>query len=131
MATPFLPVPGMGRARHGQFRRQRPFRGGEIPSRRWKRGTSLELSTSCPKFVPGSPRPPLRHEGRVDPGPMGHYALGTSFTSGETRRGLRVSPTTQPGGVLRFAIIGVGGVGGYFGARLAEAGHEVVFIARG
>jgi 2-dehydropantoate 2-reductase len=32
---------------------------------------------------------------------------------------------------LRFAIIGVGGVGGYFGARLAEAGHEVTFIARG
>jgi len=32
---------------------------------------------------------------------------------------------------LRFAIIGVGGVGGYFGARLAEAGHDVVFIARG
>jgi 2-dehydropantoate 2-reductase len=32
---------------------------------------------------------------------------------------------------LRFAVIGVGGVGGYFGARLAEAGHEVTFIARG
>jgi 2-dehydropantoate 2-reductase len=32
---------------------------------------------------------------------------------------------------LRFAIIGVGGVGGYFGARLAEAGEDVTFIARG
>jgi 2-dehydropantoate 2-reductase len=32
---------------------------------------------------------------------------------------------------LRFAVIGVGGVGGYFGARLAEAGEEVTFIARG
>jgi 2-dehydropantoate 2-reductase len=32
---------------------------------------------------------------------------------------------------LRFAVIGVGGVGGYFGARLAEAGHEVTFVARG
>jgi len=32
---------------------------------------------------------------------------------------------------LRFAIVGVGGVGGYFGARLAEAGHDVAFIARG
>jgi 2-dehydropantoate 2-reductase len=32
---------------------------------------------------------------------------------------------------LRFAVIGVGGVGGYFGARLAEAGYEVTFIARG
>ena len=32
---------------------------------------------------------------------------------------------------MRFAIVGVGGVGGYFGARLAQAGHEVTFIARG
>jgi 2-dehydropantoate 2-reductase len=32
---------------------------------------------------------------------------------------------------VRFAVIGVGGVGGYFGARLAEAGHEVTFVARG
>jgi hypothetical protein len=36
--------------------------------------------------VPGSP-PPLRFEGRVDPGPMGHSALVTSSTFGETRRG--------------------------------------------
>lgn len=32
---------------------------------------------------------------------------------------------------MRIAVIGVGGVGGYFGARLAEAGHEVIFVARG
>jgi len=32
---------------------------------------------------------------------------------------------------MRIAIIGAGGVGGYFGARLAEAGAEVSFIARG
>ena len=32
---------------------------------------------------------------------------------------------------MRIAIIGAGGVGGYFGARLAQAGEEVVFIARG
>ena len=32
---------------------------------------------------------------------------------------------------MRFAIIGVGGVGGYVGARLAEAGHDVTFVARG
>src|SRR6187551_68668 len=37
-------------------------------------------------------RPPLRYEGRVEPGPMGHSALGTASTFGETRRGLRVSP---------------------------------------
>src|SRR5947207_13149546 len=32
---------------------------------------------------------------------------------------------------MRFAIFGTGGVGGYFGGRLAEAGHEVAFVARG
>lgn len=32
---------------------------------------------------------------------------------------------------LRFAVIGAGGVGGYFGARLAAAGHDVTFLARG
>jgi 2-dehydropantoate 2-reductase len=30
-----------------------------------------------------------------------------------------------------MAIFGTGGVGGYFGGRLAQAGHEVTFIARG
>ncbi len=32
---------------------------------------------------------------------------------------------------MRFVIIGAGGVGGYVGARLAAAGNEVAFIARG
>jgi 2-dehydropantoate 2-reductase len=32
---------------------------------------------------------------------------------------------------MRFAVIGVGAVGGYFGARLVQAGEDVVFIARG
>lgn len=32
---------------------------------------------------------------------------------------------------MRFAIVGAGGLGGYYGARLAEAGHDVAFIARG
>jgi len=32
---------------------------------------------------------------------------------------------------MRFAVIGAGGAGGYFGARLAEAGNDVTFIARG
>ncbi len=32
---------------------------------------------------------------------------------------------------MRIAIMGAGGVGGYFGAKLAKAGHEVAFIARG
>ena len=32
---------------------------------------------------------------------------------------------------MRFAMMGSGGVGGYFGARLAEAGADVAFVARG
>ena len=32
---------------------------------------------------------------------------------------------------MKFAIIGSGAVGGYFGARLHEAGHTVYFLARG
>ena len=32
---------------------------------------------------------------------------------------------------MKFTVMGAGGVGGYFGARLAAAGHEVAFVARG
>lgn len=32
---------------------------------------------------------------------------------------------------MKIGIIGTGGVGGYFGGKLAQAGHEVIFIARG
>lgn len=32
---------------------------------------------------------------------------------------------------MKIAIFGTGAVGGYFGGRLAQAGHNVIFIARG
>jgi len=32
---------------------------------------------------------------------------------------------------MKILVMGAGGVGGYFGARLAQAGNEVFFIARG
>jgi len=32
---------------------------------------------------------------------------------------------------VRIAVMGSGGVGGYFGARLAKGGADVTFIARG
>jgi 2-dehydropantoate 2-reductase len=32
---------------------------------------------------------------------------------------------------MRFAVIGVGGIGGFFGGKLAAAGHDVAFVARG
>lgn len=34
-------------------------------------------------------------------------------------------------GQVRIAVMGAGAVGGYFGAKLAKAGHEVAFISRG
>ena len=32
---------------------------------------------------------------------------------------------------MRIAVIGAGGLGGYFGGRLARAGEDVIFLARG
>lgn len=32
---------------------------------------------------------------------------------------------------MRIAVYGIGGVGGYFGGRLSQAGEEMIFIARG
>jgi 2-dehydropantoate 2-reductase len=32
---------------------------------------------------------------------------------------------------MRIAVMAAGAVGGYFGARLAQAGHDVAFVARG
>ncbi len=32
---------------------------------------------------------------------------------------------------MKLAILGTGGVGGYFGGRLAKAGNDVTFLARG
>ena len=33
--------------------------------------------------------------------------------------------------MMRIAVMGTGGVGGYFGAKLAQAGNDVAFVARG
>ena len=32
---------------------------------------------------------------------------------------------------MKIAVLGAGGIGGYIGGRLAEAGHDVVLVARG
>jgi len=32
---------------------------------------------------------------------------------------------------MRIAVMGAGGVGGFFGAKLAQGGHDVAFVARG
>src|SRR5215212_7203411 len=46
-----------------------------------------------------------------------------------------MNPYPEPGTwyplSMRFAILGAGAVGGYYGAKLARAGHDVTFVARG
>ena len=32
---------------------------------------------------------------------------------------------------MRIVVMGSGGTGGYFGAKLVQSGHEVAFLARG
>ena len=44
---------------------------------------------------------------------------------------LQFLPLPSSLALMRIAIVGVGAVGGAFGARLVDAGHEVTFIARG
>ena len=49
-----------------------------------------------------------------------------------SRSGCRCITLAEPGKhEMKFAILGSGAVGGYYGARLARAGHDVTFIARG
>lgn len=49
------------------------------------------------------------------------------------RRGKKLSSIDKlfAGRYMRIAVFGSGGVGGYFGGRLAAAGEDVFFIARG
>src|SRR5712671_4063177 len=43
-----------------------------------------------------------------------------------------IRPVRSTGSMrVKIAIMGSGGVGGYFGARLAKGGADVTFIARG
>jgi 2-dehydropantoate 2-reductase len=39
--------------------------------------------------------------------------------------------TREPDVTAHIAVLGSGGIGGYYGALLAKGGHDVVFIARG
>ena len=38
---------------------------------------------------------------------------------------------TETGGEIGVLVMGAGAVGGYFGACLVRAGHDVTFVARG
>jgi len=32
---------------------------------------------------------------------------------------------------MKIGVVGVGGVGGYFGGKIASSGYDVTFVARG
>ena len=44
---------------------------------------------------------------------------------------VRTKIETMSGSTPSFAVIGAGGIGGYFGARLTQAGYPLTFVARG
>src|SRR5215813_2082559 len=51
---------------------------------------------------------------------------------GQRRSNIKaIGPPLLPFLTMKIAIVGAGGVGGYFGAKLAASGEEVHFIARG
>jgi 2-dehydropantoate 2-reductase len=43
----------------------------------------------------------------------------------------RVGILSDEDGAMRIVVMGAGGTGGYFGAKLARAGEDVTFVARG
>src|SRR5204863_7082127 len=58
------------------------------------------------------------------------FADGCRVLSGQEPRVLRQTAPAE-GVRMRIAMVGSGGVGGLFGARLVQSGNEVVFLARG
>ena len=71
---------------------------------------------------------------------IGHFLVGEAVAIGLPEALRRMRELMDAGrrdlaragrAAMRIAILGAGGVGGYFGARLAAHGNEVIFIARG
>src|SRR6185503_7180043 len=64
----------------------------------------------------------LHAEHRRPPAPQGRYQ-----DAGPARRG----SARGKGYRMKIAVMGSGGVGGFYGGRLAKAGYDVHFVARG
>ena len=120
---------------------------GEPPAREGRLGARRSASGSCG----GTGRMPSRRpwtscvrwhaEGRLQPLvsrtlPLERAverAARCSATGARPARSRSPSATCPPAGsprVSRVAVIGAGAVGCYYGARLAQAGHEVHFLMR-
>src|SRR5256885_9327683 len=60
------------------------------------------------------------------------YIYATVSAIGSANRpGLAHHPNAEEDQQMRIAVLGSGGIGGYYGALLAKAGHDVSFVARG
>src|SRR5215831_17178805 len=63
-----------------------------------------------------------------------HSAIAAARATRATRR-IMTPPLLEPRQVtirtMKIAMMGSGGVGGFFGGRLARAGYDVSFVARG
>ena len=74
---------------------------------------------------------------RWGPAKAGHYVRLAYVVSPPDLHGCECPPSGGPAEkvyrmrAMRIAIVGSGGVGGYFGGRLAATGADVTFIARG
>src|SRR5437899_2851305 len=59
-------------------------------------------------------------------------AIDAAHGCAPSRRASRKAPIAASGSAMRwFSLKASGGVGGYYGARLQQAGHQVAFVARG
>src|SRR5215510_1196987 len=88
-----------------------------------KKCTGWPVPSTCVAAQP--PKPLTRAWGRLATSRAAH-ARGVRL-----QRNSRVGPCLSEEVTMRIAVFGAGGIGGYLGARLAQAGDDVALIARG
>jgi hypothetical protein len=95
----------------------------------WARAFSGTLEGRTVACRAGRPGPDWRPRA-ISGLPYGRCALRDPITG----LGQQVFPspgTDAREGIMKIVVMGAGALGGYFGGRLAQAGHEVWLIARG
>src|SRR5213594_168480 len=61
----------------------------------------------------------------------GRWPAASPASCSVAARTLSSRPRETEAPSMRLAVLGSGGIGGYYGALLAKGGHDIVFIARG
>ena len=93
-------------------------------------GSAASTSRRAPFTVRtnrGTHVPPLGVTEKPAPG----FGAGRAPPSAKDRTVLVSGRADRTGGAMKITFLGAGGVGGYFGGRLASAGEAVTFLARG